>query len=275
MTDPIDRRANRAANSIHSATSGTNVPPISSVTRRVTSDRVLGFGVVLVLITGFVAAGALTGPDGDEGDAAQSTPTSSSTSPPTSTSVTVTTLAPTTVLDGLRSYWEGSGRLLIEFLHPDTLLAMAVADLNDGEAVEIHIQDDAAEMTIRVRFSGTEASAVLVSGIPVEVGIDGTWSSELEITLLASDGAIVVLEVDGVSYGIAMTLSAEGPTDEKDKDSPATTIDDEDDDATSTTTSIAPVDEDSTATTSISTTSTSISTTITTLAPTTTSTTGG
>ncbi len=225
MTDPIDRRANRAADSIRSATSDTDIPPISSITRRATTDRVLGVAFIVALVSGVIAVGAMAGSGNNADDAAQSATTSSTPSSSSiSSSTTITTLAPTTTVLGiLRDEWQGSGRLLIEFFDPDTLLATALAELTDGAKFEVHFRDDAPEMALRVRFSGTDASEVLVGGIPVVVRSDGTWSSELDLTLFPSDSTVVVFEVDGLAYGVEITLGDEDPIDPDDTTSTSPT----------------------------------------------------
>lgn len=96
----------------------------------------------------------------------------------------------------------------IEFLRPDSFALFAAADLTDGDGILIHIQDDAEELPLRVRFSGTAGpdSNVLVSGIPVVVDSDSTWSSEIDLTLRQDDGTVVVVEVDGLAYAVRISL---------------------------------------------------------------------
>lgn len=238
MTDPIDRRAKQAADSINTATSGTDLPPISSITRRAVTNRILGVTAIVGLVAGLIAFGPLAVSGSDPDNVAQSVTSTSTPSTATSTSEPTTT----TILDGiLQARWGGPGNLLIEFLDPDTLVAKAVAGFSGGDDVEIHFQDDAPTLTIRVRLSGEAApgSTVVVSGTPVIAASDASWSSELDVTLFASDGTVVVLEVDGVAYQIELTLSDDPPGEDYDDGTPLTIEDDygvDPDDGTTTTT---------------------------------------
>ncbi len=211
MTDPIDDRARRAADSVHAATSSTNVPPIDKVTRRAAGDRILGFAFVVALVTGLIAVAALAGTSGTGDDAAQGVGSTTSTSPPPTSSTPETTS--TSVSGELHDVWDGKGTLKVELLEPKSFTLLAAAEWTGSEEAEIHFGSEASEMAIRLRVSGEgePGSTVLVSGIPVEVGTDSVWSHEIDLTLFQGEGTVLVIEVEGKAYGLKLELDDDGP----------------------------------------------------------------